>query len=127
MSDITDYTPYDDTEVKDKITTLETKSNTLEGIVNELKSQILESVYPVGSIYTSMSETNPNTLFGFGTWERITNCFLYCTALTTGRTGGSLKIKEGNLPKHSHVLNGYTWDWGTTTANENWAFCGVNF
>lgn len=28
----------------------------------------LQALYPVGTIYTSVSPTNPNTLFGFGTW-----------------------------------------------------------
>lgn len=29
---------------------------------------VLQVVYPIGSIYLSTSSTNPNTLFGFGTW-----------------------------------------------------------
>lgn len=36
----------------------------------------LSVVYPIGSIYISVVSTNPNTLFGFGTW----------TAFGTGRT-----------------------------------------
>lgn len=28
----------------------------------------LQTVYPIGSIYMSVASTNPNTLFGFGTW-----------------------------------------------------------
>jgi len=36
-----------------------------------------------------MNDTNPATLFGFGTWERITNRFLYCADTASGQTGGS--------------------------------------
>ena len=32
-----------------------------------------EEAWPVGSVYISMSSTNPNTIFGFGTWVRIAN------------------------------------------------------
>lgn len=32
-------------------------------------AQVLAAVYPVGCIYVSTADTNPNTLFGFGTWE----------------------------------------------------------
>ena len=70
-------------------------------------SEILQKIYPVGSIYTSMNSTNPSDLFGFGTWEQITNRFLYC-ADSSGNTGGSSTLSVSNLPSHSHTFNGVT-------------------
>ncbi|EAX84695.1 hypothetical protein TVAG_233900 [Trichomonas vaginalis G3] len=63
---------------------------------------ILEMIYPIGSIYTSMNSTNPADVFGFGTWQQITDRFLYC-ANSSKQTGGSKKIKEANLPPHKHT------------------------
>ncbi|EAX95566.1 hypothetical protein TVAG_005810 [Trichomonas vaginalis G3] len=63
---------------------------------------ILEMIYPIGSIYTSMNSTNPETVLGFGTWEQIVDKFLYC-ANSSKQTGGSKKIKEANLPPHTHT------------------------
>ncbi|KAI5534884.1 keratin-associated protein family [Trichomonas vaginalis G3] len=63
---------------------------------------ILEMIYPIGSIYTSMNSTNPETVLGFGTWEQIVDKFLYC-ARYSKQTGGSKKIKEANLPPHTHT------------------------
>lgn len=63
------------------------------------------AAYPVGSIYIAYNHANPGTLFG-GTWERITNAFLWATTSggTIGQTGGeqthTLTVDE--LPAHSH-------------------------
>ena len=53
---------------------------------------LLESVYPVGSIYLSINDINPANLFGFGTWEQIKDRFL----LSAGDTymGGGLVVKQ---------------------------------
>ncbi|EAX81594.1 hypothetical protein TVAG_230380 [Trichomonas vaginalis G3] len=67
-----------------------------------LKTEILQTLYPVGSIYTSMNSTNPETVLGFGTWKQIVDKFLYC-ARYSKQTGGSKKIKEANLPPHTHT------------------------
>ncbi|EAX83625.1 hypothetical protein TVAG_240990 [Trichomonas vaginalis G3] len=67
-----------------------------------MKVQILQTIYPIGSIYTSMNSTNPASVLGFGTWEQIVDKFLYC-ANSSKQTGGSKKIKEANLPPHTHT------------------------
>ncbi|EAY09030.1 hypothetical protein TVAG_180030 [Trichomonas vaginalis G3] len=66
-----------------------------------LKTEILQTLYPVGSIYTSMNSTNPASVLGFGTWQQIVDKFLYC-ANSSKQTGGSKKITEANLPAHTH-------------------------
>ena len=73
----------------------------LENSITDIKTDILKSIYPVGSIYTSMTSTNPATLFGFGTWTQIKDRFLYCTT-SSKSTGGSKKITIENLPAHTH-------------------------
>ncbi|KAI5513237.1 keratin-associated protein family, partial [Trichomonas vaginalis G3] len=67
-----------------------------------LKTEILQTLYPAGSIYTSMNSINPATVLGFGTWEQIVDKFLYC-ANSSKQTGGSKKITEANLPPHTHT------------------------
>ena len=51
---------------------------------------LLNLIYPVGSIYMSVSNTSPATFLG-GTWERIQDRFLLSagTTYTAGATGGS--------------------------------------
>ncbi|KAI5494349.1 keratin-associated protein family [Trichomonas vaginalis G3] len=67
-----------------------------------LKTEILQTLYPIGSIYTSMNSTNPETVLGFGMWKQIVDKFLYCARYSKQR-GGSKKIKEANLPPHTHT------------------------
>ncbi|EAX72366.1 hypothetical protein TVAG_546890 [Trichomonas vaginalis G3] len=85
-----------------------------------LKTEILQTLYPIGSIYTSMNSTNPATVLGFGMWEQIVDRFLYC-ANSSKETGGSKTITGENLPAHSHYIDLSTsqagwhkhryWDW----------------
>ena len=62
---------------------------------------LLDIVYPVGSIYQSMSATSPAESIG-GTWTKI-KTFLY-GADTANKTGGeathTLSLNE--MPKHNH-------------------------
>ena len=70
-------------------------------------STVLDKVYPIGSIYVSVSSANPKTLFG-GTWVQIKDRFLLAAGMTykAGATGGeathTLTVDE--IPNHQHVL-----------------------
>jgi len=58
---------------------------------NETKSvSLVDMIYPIGSIYMSVNNVNPSTLFG-GTWEQIKDKFLLSAGdtYTLGSTGGS--------------------------------------
>jgi hypothetical protein len=57
---------YDLTNLSAPDTDLE--AATKKYVDDEIAGVSLETVYPVGSIYISTVSTNPNTLFGFGTW-----------------------------------------------------------
>ena len=66
---------------------------------------ILQALYPVGSIYMSVTYFDPATVFG-GVWERIQDTFLLAAgnSYAAGETGGeaehTLTIEE--MPNHSH-------------------------
>ena len=67
------------------------------------------TIYPIGSIYTSVTSTSPATLFG-GTWTQLKDRFLLSAGdtYTNGATGGeathTLTIDE--MPSHSHGIYG---------------------
>lgn len=62
-------------------------------------------IYPVGSIYLSMSETDPAALFG-GVWERLKDVFLLAAgdAYAAGSTGGEAEVTltAEQMPEHRH-------------------------
>ena len=84
-------------------------------------------IYPVGSIYLSVNNVNPGTLFG-GTWEQIQDTFLLAagSSYTAGSTGGqashthttgnhTLTIAE--MPSHTHGAQG--WRYGHSEKQDN--------
>lgn len=78
---------------------------------------ILSKVYPVGSIYMSISSTDPKTLFG-GTWERLKDRFLLAAgdSYSAGATGGEAThtLTKDEMPSHNHyaAINGGTDSYG---------------
>lgn len=65
----------------------------------------LAQLYPVGSIYLSVKDTNPSTFIG-GTWERIKDRFLLAAgdSYAAGSTGGEAEhtLTVAELAYHSH-------------------------
>ena len=53
---------------------------------------LLEVVYPIGSIYQSTKSTSPSQLIG-GTWKQITEKFLFAAGenYACGQTGGEVE------------------------------------
>lgn len=88
----------DTTSVADHITSLESQSIDRSAIVN--------IVYPVGSIYMSVNNTSPATLFG-GTWVQMKNQFLIGAGGTysLGSTGGEAthRLTIAEMPSHNHL------------------------
>lgn len=66
------------------------------------------TIYPVGSIYMSVNNVNPSTIFG-GTWQQIKDKFLLASGDTynNGTTGGSATntLSTDNLPSHTHTYD----------------------
>ena len=108
-------------------------------VVNSITSNINNGltaldVYPIGSIYLSVSGTNPNSYFG-GTWELFgKGRTLVCVDTsqtefnTSQKTGGekthTLSVNE--MPSHTHVQNSHrhqTYNtWGLNSGNN-----GLNY
>lgn len=92
---------------------------TLSNQISNISSTIFDNIYPVGSIYMSVNNTNPSNLFG-GTWTQLKDRFLLGagSTYTNGSTGGSAtqRLSAANLPSHTHpqyvATNG-----GSTSAN----------
>ena len=68
-----------------------------------------DDVYPVGSIYMSVNNVNPATLFG-GTWEQIAGgrCLIGANSnYALGTTGGEAThlLNANEIPSHNHSVS----------------------
>jgi hypothetical protein len=87
----------------------------VDGVAKAEVVGVLESVYPIGSVYTNINSTNPNTLFGFGTWQTFgagrvlvgvnsSDSTLNASQKTGGTKTHTLTIDQ--MPSHNHSLKG---------------------
>ena len=72
--------------------------------------ELVDLIYPVGSIYISTNNTNPSLLFG-GNWQQIKDKFLLSCGDTynNGATGGSatVSLTKSQMPRHTHTQNSH--------------------
>ncbi len=84
-----------------------------------LKAYVVDSIYPVGSIYMSVSSISPATLFG-GSWTQLKDRFLLGAGDTyvNGETGGSVTVTltTSQMPAHTHTFTGSS---ATTSSNSH--------
>ena len=70
------------------------------------QANLINLVYPVGSIYMSVNNVSPATFLG-GTWEQIQNRFLLSagSSYAAGSTGGeaSHTLSVAETPAHTHT------------------------
>lgn len=95
----------------------------LDGRIEDLNADLLERVYPIGSIYIyiyiSVSNIDPSTSFG-GIWERYAKGKTLVGVdesdidfSTVSQSGGEKlhKLSEKEIPAHSHGENPVLWMW----------------
>lgn len=77
-------------------------------LLEQFRISMIESIYPIGSIYMSISNVEPSILFG-GEWEQIKDVFLLSAGdnYSAGSTGGEAthKLTAKELPKQSGTIS----------------------
>ena len=86
----------------------------------KLSQEILNVIYPVGSVYLTINDVNPQTLFG-GTWVKCSGGFIYGstgtgtsgdngngsgTSVSSSGSGntGSTALSVSQMPSHNHTI-----------------------
>lgn len=94
--------------------------------------EIINLVYPVGSIYISISSTNPGTLFGIGTWVAWGSGRVPVGIDTSQTEFSTVEKKDGykthtltvnEMPSHSHKPA----NWNTITSSETKGIYNTHF
>lgn len=84
-----------------------------EPVLNQMQIGLMELVFPIGSTYITQTNTNPNTILKFGTWERLKG--KVCLGIdeddtslnATGKMGGEKThtLTADEIPSHSHEID----------------------
>ena len=84
-------------------------SEALRALRDFMKSQFLDIIYPVGTIYTSVNDASPATFLG-GIWEALDEgrVLIGCnSSYPAGSTGGEAthKLTVSEMPGHAHSVH----------------------
>ena len=103
---------------KEIVTVLQAKImyDDLSDKINSSFALTIDDIYPVGSIYMSVSSTSPSTLFG-GTWQKIEGRFLLAASSSyevesTGGSNDAIVVSHthsastNSTGSHSHTISG---------------------
>ena len=111
---VTDDMPLYHVLITDTVITSVTKVFTEIKPLAELSDELISKVYPVGSIYMSVTNTNPGALFSGTTWQQIQGKFLLgaSSGHAAGSTGGAetVTLTAAHLPAHTHTIPDHTHD-----------------
>ena len=87
---------------------------------SDAKKSVIDLIYPVNSIYMSVNNISPATLFG-GTWEQIKDKFLLAcgSTYTNGSTGGEAThtLTTDEIPAHTHGSKSLSGSFETRPSN----------
>ena len=75
---------------------------------NVIKKVVLDTYFPVGSLYLTVGSENPNNTIG-GTWAKLSGYYLYAdTSINntsyTGKHTQSHTLTTDQIPAHGHPL-----------------------
>ena len=86
----------------------------------KIAQDLFDIIYPIGSVYLTINDVNPQTLFG-GTWVKCSGGFIYGstgtgisgdngngsgTSVSSSGSGntGSTKLSVSQMPSHNHTI-----------------------
>ena len=105
----------------------------------KIAQELLDIIYPVGSIYLTINDVNPQTLFG-GTWEKMSGGYLYGARNSIGQTSfngwgtQSTALNIEQMPKHGHWIlalnknpNGYNYDYQMDYDSQTGLKCVIDY
>jgi len=129
-------------DVQEDTVVPQTTSNTMtipstDTLYGQTMQDLINTVYPVGSVYTSINEVDPADIMSGTTWEKIEGTFLLSSSddYTLGDTGGEAMhtLTTAEMPSHTHNLKAsalmYSLNCGgsvlSNTTNGDWKGSGV--